>query len=259
MSRIYFHSQEGTAEVRGSERAHAAVLTQDLTRAGFGPMWESDPSRPHQIRKLITPGTFYNLNDPLGDFRKSFDLWLNYHDKASFTLPDGRVVPAWDVVLNTAHRLGEPSVKLLTRLHAQAEIHCWVWGPNRNWLAKLIERGRKLGIMRSNMGWESVIDLLRSSDERSVVCSYSVCEQFPNYGIADWDPPECRDEETGDEWDDYDAWYDLPAEEQWLRGMRGLNKADEGLTYSRELKPENFDAYIYGSGVSAFDLTELYA
>jgi hypothetical protein len=44
-------------------------------------------------------------------------------------------------------------VRFLARLHGQCEVHGWVAGKNRAWLADIIETGRETAILRDDMGW----------------------------------------------------------------------------------------------------------
>ena len=69
------------------------------------------------------------------------------------------------------------------------------------------------------MGWEGAIELLRSTDQGEVVTSYSVCDQFPNVYIADWE-----DDNHGDDW------YDLPHEERWSMAIVKLREKHGSLT-----------------------------
>ena len=39
MSRVYFHSKDGTAELRGSERAYAGCMCEDLMIAAVDDHW----------------------------------------------------------------------------------------------------------------------------------------------------------------------------------------------------------------------------
>lgn len=216
MSRIYFHSEDGTEEVRGSERAHMGYLCGRMFMAAIGPIWDSESER-SWLRKYIPPG-HYTLN-PMLDFKKSVDTWLSVgHDDL---IIEGRNISMFSMALNTAYMMGNNTMKLCARLHGQCEIHCYVEGPNRAWLADMIEAGRKQKIFRSEQGWEKTLELLRSSDTKPVVTSYSVTEQFPNAGVAiEGDLWEAEIDEQG--YQNWDKWYDLPREEQWRLALAAL-------------------------------------
>lgn len=171
MSRVYFHSKEETAELLGTERHYMGILCNDLTLSAVG-------SIPHAKRWLapLLPEDSWALES---DY--SFRLWLcGGASSDTFTIA-GNAVSVFTVTLNTAWDLGNDQVRLLARLHGQCEIHCWVDGPNRRWLSEIIRAGRKTNVLRSGQGWEAVANLLDSRDDGPVVCSYSVCEMFPNF------------------------------------------------------------------------------
>lgn len=242
MSCVYFHSPNEEAQVRGCERALAGCLTNDIGLAVLRPndLWAEDKNRlmaalrhKAELRPKVEPR----------------DLALHFRvDGHSYdiTLADGTLANVWDVLLNTSMRLGSRPMRLMTRMHAQCEIHLWVDGPNRAWLADIIEEGRRDGLMRADMGWEAVVTLLRSRADEPVVTSYSVCERFPNAAVAGWKPTEVG----GGGEADWDAWYELP--DCWDRAMAGLRARGGGL----ELKPEGFDVFHFGVGVSAIDLMD---
>lgn len=243
MSRIYFHAKDGGSEVRGSERAHAGCLSNDI---GIGLLlarcrWGTELAR---VCAALSDGRY-----PVRD-EQSLRLMLSVDAaEAVFKLADGTTAQAWLVILNTCLRVGSRPVRLLTRLHAQCEIHAWVDGPNRGWLAEIIEEGRRDGLMRADSGWESTIEMLRGG-EGPVVTSYSVTDQFPNAHIADWEPPVGEDDDEDEP--NWDGWCDLPNDERWDLSMAALRAKDTGL----ELRPEDFDTFHFGVGITAFDLLD---
>ncbi|MER6813572.1 hypothetical protein ABT299_30250 [Spirillospora sp. NPDC000708] len=80
-------------------------------------------------------------------------------------------------------------------------------GPNRAWLADVIEQGLADGVLRRavryqphpdtprkewpsrEMGWDEATALLRARDDEPTVVSSSFCDRFPNEDIADWTSP----------------------------------------------------------------------
>lgn len=231
MSSIYFHSITGTAKVSGSERAHFGIACSNLTIAMFGDSIEDAPSRPSILRGLFEP-THYVLS--ARDFEHSAkthfhvgeDLYLN-----------GDKIEMFSVHLNTAYRMGSDPVKLAARLHGQCELHCYVEGHNRKWLAEIIRHGRAIGFYRDGMGWESVIELLLDSNKTPVVTSYSVCDGFPNPRIAGYTS------ET-----DQEKYYRLSLRTQWLKAMIGLRESDLG---GLELSPGVWQDYYFNHGWDA--------
>lgn len=250
MSRIYFHGRDAEAEVRGSERAYIGSLCNSLLKVAIGPVFDS-PRQPSWVRKIL-PSDCYVLQ--VGDFANALDTYLG----AGFgdLLIAGERKSVFDLALNTAMRMGNDTIKLMARLHAQCEIHCFVEAPNFEWLATVIENGRQQNILRADMGWENVITLLRSGDPGPVVCSYSVTEEFPNAYVAEqggtWQPPKDLDYPEEDNWD---AWYDLDSDERWQLAVAGLR----ALPGKLEMSPTDWDGYYFGDGMTGFDLYRIVA
>lgn len=242
MSRIYFHSQHGTVEVSGRERAWANALVSDLLLSALnlrGTSWVGDP---HPMLQYA-PGYVKQLSGKMQ--YEALVTWVRVGD-----MPDnGTPVKGHDlftVGLNTALVAGSDPIRLLARIHGQCEIHAFVEGQNRNWLAGIVEQGIEAGIMRSSSGWEETLTLLRSRNDEPVVTSYSACEQFPNSSVAKWTPT--RNDEYGDP--AYDDWYELPEEESWRLALEGLRSEDHGL----EMKPDNWKTFFFDDGMNGFKL-----
>jgi hypothetical protein len=213
VGRVYFHSEHGTAELRGSERAHLGSLTYDLA-AGF---LRSTYSREvEQLLALVKPGHYLHQVDRsavgwLRPWVEKFSITLTGALGGEFLQWKGRDIDPFSVCLNTALRYGSDPVRLAARIHGQCEIHAWVDGKNRAWLADLMQQGLDERVFRpglwyvdrvadgpaigqgdrkwSDQGWGEVMALLRSRDDGPVVMSYSVCDQFPNREAATWQPP----------------------------------------------------------------------
>lgn len=242
MSRIYFHTQDhGDAELRGSERAWMGCLVNDVMLAVLGDLEYAK----EWLLPLLPPGS-YIRSQP--DFGRACATWLKVAMGESLHLPNGTVEPL-TIGLNTALALGGDELRLLARLHAQCEIHCWIEGEkDKGWLADIIENGRRLGIMRNEQGWESVVALLRQPGDFPVVCSYSVCEQFPNFHSLPEDHP--LKQRTDDE--RYDEFYELSADDQWAPCFTSLKANGGGLHIMRK----GWDQFVFNDGTSAFNLRE---
>ena len=241
MSRIYFHSLDGVAEVRGSERAHFGVFCSDLAWTflkRYAREYRSES--PSILRKLFAKDHYLHTMES-EQFAAMTETALAVSFGDNFVL-NGKSLDVWEMQLNTAFVLGNDAVKLGARLHGQCEIHTYVEGENRNWLADVVELGRRSGFYRADAGWEDVVKLLRQSTESPAVTSYSVTEQFPNGHIANFEYPEVGGEK------DWDAWYALPFEKQWELGVTGLRAAKEGL----ELTPLNWNTFYFGEGHTVF-------
>jgi hypothetical protein len=197
----------------------------------------------------------------------------------------GREIDTFSLALNTAMVVGSDQIRLLARLHGQCELHGWIDGPNRAWLADIIQGGLDTGLYRKgywhggaadierrwvSQGWEDVIELLRSRDDEPVVMSYSVCDGFPNQEIAQWSPPEDADltpdwaRDAPDEWnalsedeqEDHrigqadELWCELPRHEQWKAAMAGL-RARRGKL---EMRTNDWVNYRFDHRLSVIDL-----
>lgn len=258
MSRIYFHSPTRDAELRGSERAWMGGLTSDLAEGMLG---LRNPDRVDRLKKLIHPGHYMAAHPTTGDgmpWETAYRLALTaggFDDRTPLVQYEGRRIDTFVLVLNTALTLGNDATKLAARLHGACEIHTWVDGPNRAWLADIMQGGLDARIYRSgfhqqlrsdsdervwvDQGWGDVITLLRERDDEPVVTSYSVCDQFPNPGDA-WQ----AFGENGHEW------YDLEHDEQWRIAMEHLRARESGL----EMKPDNWQPFRFDQGLSVLDL-----
>lgn len=253
MSRIYFHSISSTTEVKGMERAYFSGIISNI---GLGIL--DIKSSYDLIIPLLHPDHY--INDGL---KKNYPgvkqeiiqqietaIRISFCDEKLLIL-DNKPIISWHLILNTVLAIGSDVLRLIARLHAQCEIHSYVRGKNRNWLADIIERGREEDILRDNVGWEETIKMLRSNDKETVVLSYSVCDSFPNGSVADWEPP------IDPEYDEpnWDEWYDLSDKKKWNLGLRGLLKNGHSLL---EWKPENWANVRFGEdGMTAFQLKKI--
>lgn len=285
MSRVYFHSEHGDAELRGSERAHLALLADEHALTTLPPLTREQARR---VAGLIRPDHWLHTPMPTG----AWESHLRHGLVGGILGPSftwrGHTLEAATVVRNTAIRHGDDTVKLAARLHAQCEIHTWVDAANRAWLADIMQTGLDTGVYRRGLdyqaadgtvtrrsqGWEDVIALLRARDDGPVVTSSSFCDQFPNRDVAawelppmpaDWAPhfanPEHRrvwlrdhpDEAERREWyaEECDDWEVLPDAEKWRLGMEGLRAdADSWL----ELTPDNWETFYFRQDVTLQDL-----
>jgi hypothetical protein len=235
MSRIYFHCPAGDGPaVRGSERFHMGGLCNRLMLAAVGGLEEMGSGDPHWIRRML-PAGHYALSVPVGD--PKFTSWatLGLYGGDLQMLVDGSSVQAWTIALNTAMVLGPDALRLMARLHGQCEMHCWVKGENRPWLAEIVRAGRAAEIMRPDQGWEDLAAWLASSSAAPVVCSFSVTDQFPNSDVAG------VDDASWDLMDDADRW----------------RVASDGLRPLCELRPDGFGEYRFGSGLDGFRLAAI--
>lgn len=243
MSAIYFHSEHGTERVSGRERAAMGVLCQKLLVVAMGADDEYElSSQPSPLRHLLPPDLYVSQIGPDvnngREFMRSLRTWLHVGHGEIGTKE--RTDP-FTAALNTACRMGGDALKLVARLHGQCEVHAYVEGTHRVWLADIIEGARELRVLRDGMGWEAVIALLRGREDGAVVTSYSVCQQFPNSNVAGW-----KDDEDGD------GFWKLPDSQRWALAIEGLRSSGGGL----EMTPDNWDEFYFGEGVDGFRLRD---
>lgn len=256
MSRIYFHSEHDEAEINGSERAWCGSL---VNRIALGLVEASGFDARRTLAPLITPGHYLN-NVTDANWAQSFEATWGVGGMFGSPITwRGRQLSTLTISLNTTLAVGSDPVKLAARLHGQCEIHTWVDGPNRAWLADIIDRGLASGVFRSTLtrtdrngndvtssqGWEQVTELLRSRNDGPVVTSYSVCDQFPNPGVGwmpDWPAGVAEDWRALSKGQQQvrsarqSEWYELDDEQKWRIAMDGL-RAD--VTSELELKPDD--------------------
>lgn len=241
MSRIYFHSAHGSAELLGSERAYMGVVCRNLMLGILDSLGDVTRWLPP-----LLPPDHYALVNP-DRLKENLRLFLSVPDDPIAL--DGNEIDIWIVWLNTALALGADPLRLMARLHGQCEVHCWVDGANRRWLAGIIRAGLECGLYRVNVGWSEVADFLESRDDGPVVCSYSVCDSFPNFDMLPADHP-LMTREDEDRFDDFD---DLTADEQWSLCVAGLRERESaGL----ELHPDvwKWPDYYFDGGLTAMKL-----
>jgi hypothetical protein len=256
MSRVYFHSPSGDAELLGSERYHLSGLAK---ATAMGQVIQ-DPDR---FRALLPPGHY------LSQLRSNHPgAWAGWYETALKTGDavieyEGQPIESFALLLNTALETGDEALRLAARIDGQCEIHGWVDGPNRKWLAGMMRAAVDAGMFRrgflagpgpggervwSEQGWGEVIALLLARDDEPVVMSYSVCKGFPNPTAAgvvsiEDDP----DEEFEGAREAFDL---LPRSEQWATCMAELRTGVNGL----EFKPDNWEEFRFVHRLSMLDL-----
>jgi hypothetical protein len=239
MSRIYFHSPSGEAELWGGERAWLGYVCSSVAIGLLNTRWNAGKLRP-----LVRPGHY--LHDPRYDtdtaWASAFETAFSVGLDGDLLIFDGKPVSTFSVTLNTAMRVGNDAVQLAARIHGQCELHCYAEAGDRKWLAEIINRGLGTGVFRKNTGhrehesWEAVYRFLRESETEPVVLSFSGGDQFPN----PWE----LEQDDGD-------WDGLSLDEQWHIGMEALRAKSGGL---RLADPDKWHDFSFDDGVSVFDL-----
>jgi hypothetical protein len=239
MSRVYFHTPTQEAELLGPERYWAGHVADSITTGFITPTpggGEADI-----LNEMLPPGHYARRRsgaDPAGFAQWANTFLLAWRAGVDLHWREHRL-GSWLFTLNTAIAVGNDPVRFLTRVHAQCELHAWVDGPDREWLAGIITAGLRSGVYRPGMGWDNVIALLLVRDDEPVVMSHSVTDQFPN--------PYATTLVVGE---DPDAWYDLPTSEKWAGSMEWLRSQPGGL----QITPANLASLRFGHGLTVFDL-----
>lgn len=250
MSRIYFHSPDADAEVRGWERAHCGGTVDRIAWSWLNTF------RARERYERLLPANHYLRQTPIKEYAwaETFKTAVAGIGETPLHVGD-REVSSWVLALNTVVVLGSPTLTFMARVHATCEIHGYVEGEHRHWLAGIIADGRTSGLLRPESGWEDVVTLLRSRDDEPVVMSYSVTESFPSvYALPSLADEWLRGSKAGQSDDErYDEWYDTPPDEQWSLAMRHLREARAGV----DLHPDTFASRHFGhDGMTVFDLEQ---
>jgi hypothetical protein len=268
MSRMYFSTEDETVEVKGWERHWLGGLVNRVALGVFEPRHHID-----DLADLVNPHHYAALGrvpSNLDQWVTTFSIALQQDSGDDSTAPRGtplllwrgKPISGWGLILNTAAVVGNDAIKLAARLHGQSEIHAWIDGPDRAWVADMIEQAVISGVYRSSLrqegltgmpgelgrtvdsdsGWENVMGFLRSSDAEPVVTHYSITDGFPNPDVAGFE-------------DGWEAWEDLPADEQWHRGLEGLRSGAWSRRFTGlQIKPEDWQSFRFHHTLTAFDL-----
>lgn len=245
MSRVYFTSPSGDVTLTGAERHHLSHVTSlsaiGASRAGTEERWRAlAPSLPRE------------------GWRQALELALRVtFDDTPFITWAGTRVDLFSLVLNTAiAQSHDDPLTLAARIHGQCEIHCWCDGPDRAWLAEIIDRGLSSGVFRTHVrdhatGWDAVTRFLRSRSDEPVVLWYSVCESFPDPCVIGWQDDSSREFPDGADIT-HEKWNKLSTAEQWEHGMRWLTATRSSARL--QLTPDDWDEYRFGHGLTIADL-----
>jgi hypothetical protein len=226
MSRIYLHSIEGSVAVQGTERHYMGYLISGLALAFLDRVYRDE-------LRLVCKDSYVSEARSDAEFDRYFAVWLRT-GTGKFVGADGKYIDPFAVQLNTAYRAGSDPIKLMTRIHGQCELHCYIREPNKVFVRAIILEGLHKGLFRDNVGWVQAADFLGSTPG-NVVFSTSVGSSFPNAELAG----------MGEEFDK------LHPTEQWNAAWANLQK-ESGL----EITPERWDSFYFGSGHWAGDVIE---
>lgn len=308
MSRVYWHAREREVELRGSERAWLAHVAQGPATAAWDLDGASSLERAIEIVSMVpeVPDGEYNANylhtymrEAKAQDERNKAAYAGWRPGTSHPATDhetihrfvdslgvalrvrgvtldvaGHRLHSSNLDLNTALVAGSDPVRLAAKIHGWCEIHCWVEGPDREWLAGLIDEGLEAGIYRrglwysdvpdgprdkwSSQGWEEVQALLREAADGPVVLSYSVCDQFPNPRTHPAWPG--REVESWDDYSDDEKAAVEDWQERWYDNEDDGTRFDLGVSWLREqqpwaqLGPDTLASVSFGPRVTIYDL-----
>lgn len=264
MSGIDFTTRDGSASVRGAERPYGAALAARLTAA----ILELDGQRTQERNRRILPDIFFRqaaFNDQSAGCTTSltdaFTYWapmsgMMYEDgSADIRIGDKTERPD-GFVINTAVVAGSDPIALLTRIHAYSEEGLLVTGPDRSWLAGIIDAGLQAHILRDKSGWEGAAELLRS-DSRSpalITTSQGVSLSWLQGAAAGFYADGQTDQER---WAAEKAFDALSGAEQWDRSISALlEERRPDASWWLMLDPETFHKPSHLGLLTAFDAIE---
>lgn len=231
MSHILFASPESEIRISGRERALMGIYLSNIPLAIYPPWLPEDEPWSRLVRPdsyLLAPS---NARAWAERFRTAWQI-ADHH----FT------VNPLDVSLNTASAIGSDELRVMAWIHGQCEVHGYIEGVHRPWLAARIDRALDVGLIRRDPfgydGWPALATWLRDDTQHPVVMSYSVCDQFPA------EPPGLSDEE-------YEAWEEMPNSAKWVGGLDRLRAGGGNVG---ALDPDTIADRRYGDGRSILDL-----
>lgn len=252
MSAIYFHSPSAEMRLHGAERAYLGSLTHKLA---LGLLDVGGHGTANQLNRFVSTSHYLAQMDPKAPmWIQSYETAFRVGMTSGLITWCGHEIDPFIVALNTALMVGNDQIKLAARLHGQCEIHVWIEGEDRQWLAGIISKGVETGIYRKEMGWEAIVEFLEDRNDEPVITHYSVCDSAINpANVLDSEKPQIsiaagNTDDTSDSL--YDWWNTLTNEQQWEKSMAYHR------TVSPQLSPGRWDYpdYHFTEGVTVFDL-----
>jgi hypothetical protein len=205
VSYIAWHTRdEGTAELRGSEYAHARGVCTDLALGLLRAAIAMNHKR--LISFLHNPPDYVRKEpEPAEHMRWASGLktWLNVDGEVSI---DGETMSFGEMAMNTAITMNRP-LRLLAWMAGMSENHGYFERPEQSALIEAISEGLDARILRADQGWDRVYDLLErnvAAGGSAVVWSFSVAESWPDVWMLD-DRPDPDDDDAVAAWEE--RWY----------------------------------------------------
>jgi hypothetical protein len=238
MSYIAFHTKGREAvKVRGSERAHMGILMADIAAAvlprGLGSV--------HPFVNIIPVRDQDRWVPQLTEGRHAMwiPIYLSVHSdtKLHFNGEDHETV---ETVINTILAMDSDIMSFLAKVWGTCESHGWFAPDDHNWFAAVMQQGLERHLLRSNSGWEQVIELFEADLAEPIVMSYSVTESFPNPWLCEVSA------------EDEDEWYETnTADERWDKAMTALRQRPH-----LQITCENLSGQPFLDGATLWDAVE---
>lgn len=220
-------------------------VTRGVLDYGTSPTLHDD-STLSRLKSLVAPAhpVARYLHSPV-ELAHALDLWMLSDSPLEWR---GTRINGPTLSLNTAIAVGSDPLRLCARLHGQCEIHAFVEGVDRRWLADVVDEGVSSGVLRPQRStfyesWPAIAALLRVDQRSPVVTSYSVTDGFPGPHVLA--PSGHRVVE-----EDHDRFSSMSVETQWEACMSALRQSSAGL----RMHPGEWAHYRFGRGLTALDL-----
>jgi hypothetical protein len=270
MSYVAFHFAEGEVlHLRGMERGYLGHLA-DSTAVGAIGLTAGTFGGVGRVLEQIYPFLDKDFHQGWPPSDKSLqqrfadNLQNSFFDRPLFSWK-GKAIATWPLMLNTALAVGSSPIRMAAKIHATCEIHGRIEGPDRAWVADVIEEGLRSCLYRPgffttknpmaeliigskqegtlteedkeqvfvSMGWTEIVEQLRKSDQGAVVMSYSVTDGFPD-PPKEWmptgTPPEDWDQVYDWRWEE---WGDLSYEEQFRLALDEIKATSGNASISK--------------------------
>lgn len=260
MSSLTFMDRNGGAAVSGREYTKfGSLLTGLAWRAVQDSCDPHERNGPSVLRDAVQlPAWVASVR--FDDFAQHAGLYLRTSgDDAEVRLPGQPAGTLLDTALNTVVTAFGAATALAVRLYAQAGVNAWIDGPDRDWLAAVIEWGRdaayppqvangytgslplfadRPSVNGKYDGWPAVVKYLRADDRHAVVLTYSVTGGFPSQLWAG---------REGDDRGEFRQWWKTATPEQrWDASERGLRE-DTIDQPALQITPGNLHTPMFGT------------
>lgn len=266
--------------VPGPRSHHVGAYCARLCASALGlDLFDMELEDPQRLKRLLPADAPPLTVERTQDFYRAMADYLLFSTGHLRHPATGQYLNKDEVILNTALVGASDPVRLLVRLNGGWGRNLYVEGPNRDWLAAIVEEGLDSGVLRrfrgpgdADSGWSGLAAFLRLRDDEPAVLSRDENDEaFPSAPFgAPFVPPQIalattvgwaptqgvRPDWGGDEEDRWlqwkaAAWDRLPLADQWTYALQGLRQFE---AHDLELRPGNWRSYTFGDGYNAFQL-----